>query len=125
MKKIIFFFLLTTIQFTYSQEEKNEIKTTKTDNSQAVFPEGSFNRFFAKNFRISEDSNYSGRIFFTFIVESDGTLTFFKINSENTEPWIEEEIKRVLKLSPLWKPSFQNNKPIRSQYTCPITLFKE
>jgi hypothetical protein len=78
-----------------------------------------------------------------FIVDIDGSITdisvaslkkFFKTNSEKkrlkleksipAEAYkeIEEEAKRVVSLSPKWKPGMQQNKPVRVAYTLPITF---
>ncbi|MFH6943678.1 hypothetical protein [Flavobacterium sp. FlaQc-50] len=55
----------------------------------------------------------------SFTIEKDGSLSSFEF-PKNTNPKITEEITRVLKLSPKWKPAESNGKKIRFKYGFPL-----
>jgi TonB family protein len=62
-----------------------------------------------------------GKVFISFIVEKNGSLTDFKV-IRGIGNGCDEEAIRVLKLSPPWKPGYANGKPVRTSYTLPITF---
>lgn len=83
-----------------------------------------FYKFVGENFTISDEGikeKISGKVFITFIVEKDGSLSNFKILREIGYGTGEETV-RVLKLSPKWKPGEIKGKPVRVQYSLPITV---
>jgi TonB family protein len=93
------------------------------------FPGGitEFYNFLSKNIRYPGESRkkgIQGRVIISFIVEKDGELTNFKI-ARGVENNIDQEALRVLKMSPKWKPGFQNGLPVRVAYTVPISFTLE
>ena len=62
-----------------------------------------------------------GKVVVGFVVEKDGSLTNLKI-LRSVSPALDEEVLRVVKLMPKWKPAEQKGKTVRAQYTMPITF---
>jgi len=54
-------------------------------------------------------------------VEKDGSLTDIKV-VRGIGSGCDEEAVRVLKNSPKWKPGIQNGRPVRVQYSVPISF---
>lgn len=81
-----------------------------------------FYKFVATTFILSDEMKKGGgKVFVSFIVEKDGTLSTIKsIRDFGLES--SNETIRVLKLSPNWKPGKLKNKPVRVHYTLPITI---
>lgn len=90
------------------------------------FPGGmdKFYKFFGTNFimpDVEEGEELKGKVFATFIVEKDGSLTDIKVIRE-IGYGTGKEVIRVLKLSPKWNPGQQNGKKVRVQYAMPFTI---
>jgi hypothetical protein len=112
-------------------------KKLMTDQSQTVYntaeitekpkyPGGIelFYKFVGENFKISKEAaanKIKGRVYITFIIEKDGSITDTKILRDigyNTG----EEAARVILLSPKWIPGRINEEPVRTMYSLPITV---
>jgi protein TonB len=103
-------------------EEKSEI----LDRAEFMpeFPGGqpAFNRFLSKNLRVPEDALASGqqvRIVVRFIVGTQGELSGIQFLQTNGEVF-EQEVIRVMKKMPTWKPGIQNGKPVPVYLKLPI-----
>tara|TARA_R110002126_G_C10410815_1_gene496595 strand:- start:5 stop:1225 length:1221 start_codon:yes stop_codon:yes gene_type:complete len=118
---------------TVAQEQSNEENFGKVNksliiskNTEPLFPGGmeAFYTFVGKNFKISKEANkmkLKGKIYLTFMIEKDGSLSEFKIFHDIGYGTGKEAV-RVLKLSPKWIPGTVNNKPAKVQYNLPITI---
>jgi TonB family protein len=62
-----------------------------------------------------------GKVFISFIVEQDGSLSNIKVIKEPGYG-SGKEAARVLGISPKWEPGMQNNKKVRVAYTMPISF---
>ena len=83
-----------------------------------------FNKFISKHLHFppeAEEAHVGGRVFVSFIVEKDGSLSSFTI-LRGPGYGTNEEALRVLKLAPAWVPGLQNNHPVRVQYNIPINF---
>ncbi len=83
-----------------------------------------FNKFISKHLHFppeAEEAHVGGRVFVSFIVEKDGSLSSFTI-LRGPGYGTNEEALRVLKLAPAWVPGMQNNHPVRVQYNIPINF---
>ena len=87
------------------------------------FPGGmeKFYKFVGNNYRTPEEEGLKGKVFVTFVVEKDGSLTDIKVLRDIGYGTGAEAI-RVLKKCPKWKPGMQNGKPVRVLYSLPITI---
>lgn len=82
------------------------------------------------DFKILNYSNHQGKVLVFFEIDTTGKVVNVQTNPDYTQrlEWlvndslIENEIRRVIKLLPDWKPGLQINKPIRVQYILPINI---
>jgi TonB family protein len=93
---------------------------------QPQFPGGleAFGKFLSANIRYPKEdreSNISGRVICSFIVEADGTLTDIKAVRSPSDAMAKEAV-RVLMLSPKWQPGLFDNKYVRTTFTVPINF---
>jgi len=104
-------------------EEDNNIYNTAGIEVKPDFPGGmqKFYNFISKNFQTPEEDGLSGKIFVTFVVEKDGSLTDIKVLRDIGYGTGKEAI-RVLKSCPRWNPGEQNGKKVRVLYSLPITI---
>lgn len=94
--------------------------------AQPTFPGGMdrFYKYLAKAIRypaMAQDNNIQGKVFLSFIIEKNGSLTDIKIERKLGYGTDEEAI-RVLKSSPRWIPGIQNGKLVRVKYNIPISF---
>lgn len=83
-----------------------------------------WSKFLHKNLRYpaqAVDAEKSGKVWISFIIEKDGSLTDITM-LRGPGYGMNEEALRVLKLAPAWKPGIQNGHPVRVQYTIPINF---
>ena len=90
------------------------------------FPGGleKFGAYLSKTIRypaVARENGTQGRVICTFVVEKDGSLTDIKV-TRGIGGGCDEEAVRVLKNSPHWKPGIQNGRPVRVQYSVPISF---
>jgi len=121
------------ISFTLANDGIPLTDTTKRDKQVFTsveqvpeFPGGlmAFGRFLSSNIKYPKadfDNGTQGRVIVTFIVEKDGSLSTMKITRGISES-LDNESLRVLKLSPNWKPGIQNGRPVRVQYSVPVSF---
>jgi periplasmic protein TonB len=91
-----------------------------------TFPGGfdAFYKYLAQNIHYpagAAKDHIQGKVFVIFVVEKDGSLTDMKI-IRGVSPDIDAEAIRVLKSSPKWKPGIQNGRPVRVQFSVPISF---
>ena len=104
-------------------EEDNNIYNTAGIEVKPDFPGGleKFYKFIGKNFQVPEEEGLKGKIFVTFVVEKDGSLTDIKVIRDIGYGTGKEAI-RVLKSCPRWNPGEQNGKKVRVLYSLPISI---
>jgi protein TonB len=111
----------------YKSEEiirdENHIYTVAGLEILPTFPGGkeAFQNFIKQNFKNPEVVGLKGKIYMTFIIEKDGSLSDIKVIRDIGFDTGKEAI-RVLKLSPNWIPGKQNDKLVRVLYSIPITI---
>lgn len=107
------------------QENKpgqDAIYNTAAIETKPDFPGGlkEFYNYVGKNFRIPEQTS-GGKIFTTFVIEKDGSVTDIKV-LRDVGYGSKEEIIRVLRNCPKWVPGMQSGTPVRVLYSLPITI---
>jgi hypothetical protein len=117
---------LTSINDTDSNLPTDSIATKNPpiiETTQPEFPGGitAFYKFIATNFKVPTELKGSGKVFLTFMVEKDGSLSEFEI-LKDIGFGTAEEVIRVLKLSPKWIPGKQNNETVRVKYSLPVQV---
>ena len=128
MKRILLiismFFIQSAVAQTESTITKNDaIVDAKELEIKPDFPGGinKFYQFVGQNFNVPEKGETSGKIFLTFIVETDGTLTNINV-VRGINPAMNSEAIRVMKLSPKWNPGKIGNETVRAKYSIPISV---
>jgi protein TonB len=101
----------------------NQIYNTAGIEVKPDFPGGinKFYKFVGDNYQTPEEDGLKGKVYVTFVVEKDGSLTDIKVIRDIGYGTGKEAI-RVLKKSPKWSPGIQNGKPVRVLYSLPITI---
>ncbi|RTY76028.1 energy transducer TonB [Flavobacterium sp. LS1R10] len=105
------------------QKGENEVYNTAGLTEKPDFPGGisEFYKFVGNNFKTPEQPNLKGKVYITFIIEKDGSLSDIK-NIRDIGFGTGEEAIRVLKICPKWIPGKMNGVPVRVMYSLPITL---
>lgn len=145
MKKFLLLVLICFIQNTFSQTvskdkatenkteapAKNNMQRADEDNQvynsagidvRPEFPGGinALDAFIKQNFK-NPKPGLKGKIYTTFIIEKDGSLSDIKILRDLGHETGAEAL-RVLQLSPKWSPGKQNNKIIRVLFSIPMII---
>ena len=68
-----------------------------------------------------DEEGLKGKVYVTFVVEKDGSLTDIKVLRDIGYGTGKEAI-RVLKATPRWNPGEQNGKKVRCTFSLPISL---
>ena len=103
--------------------DDNNIYNTAGIEVKPDFPGGmaKFYKFVGNNYRSPEEEGLAGKVYVTFVVEKDGSLTDIKVVRDIGYGTGKEAI-RVLKSCPKWNPGEQNGKKVRVLYSLPITI---
>jgi len=67
------------------------------------------------------DETISGKVFISFVVELDGSVSNIEI-LRGLHPTCDEEARRIISLLPKWKPGEQLGTPVRTKLVLPITF---
>jgi len=107
-----------------SSNDGNEIYTAVEHSAE--FPGGTkaFSTFLVKNLHYPADARKNGiqgRVYLTFVVEKDGSLSDIKV-ARGLGYGCDEEAVRAVKSSPKWTPGTQDGHIVRQQYTLPISF---
>lgn len=103
------------------QPEVDEILACPVE-AMASFPGGMEKcyEFILKNFEVPSSSKHQlGRIFVSFIVEVDGSLTNIEVVKSIDQDW-DKEALRVFALMPKWDPAKLSNVNVRSKVVFPL-----
>lgn len=92
----------------------------------ASFPGGiqEMTNFIKNNLKYPQqarETGTQGKVFVTFVVERDGSLTDVKVLRDIGSGCGEEAV-RVVKSMPKWKPAKQRGKPVRMQFNLPVAF---
>ena len=69
----------------------------------------------------AKDKDIAGRVFVSFVVEKDGSVSTVKV-MRGIGGGCDEEVVRVVKAMPKWKPGIKDGKPVRVSYMMPFTF---
>jgi TonB family protein len=91
---------------------------------EPTFPGGldKFYMFLQHNIRYPYEAvkyKVQGKVFVSFVIEKDGSLTDIKV-LRGIGSGCDEEAVRVVSICPKWNPGMQNGRPVRIQYNVPI-----
>lgn len=119
----VFLFLFIPI-FLFSQTETPPLIQKLEAMPQYPGGEVAMNEFLAKHIiypKAEKEKGISGRVIIQFVVDTIGNVTNFKVLS-NTPEAFNNEVIRVMKLMPNWKPGMQNGKPVFFSYKIPVSF---
>lgn len=104
-------------------EEDNSVYNTAGIEVKPDFPGGmeKFNAFVAKNYQAPEEEGLKGKVYVSFVVEKDGSLTDIKVLRDIGYGTGKEAI-RVLNKCPRWSAGEQNGKKVRCTFSLPISI---
>lgn len=104
-------------------EEDNSVYSSAGLEVQPSFPGGieKFYQFVGKNYQVPDEEGLNGKVFVSFVVEKDGSLTDIKVLRDIGYGTGKEAI-RVLNKGPKWSPGEQNGKKVRCTYSLPISI---
>lgn len=80
-----------------------------------------FYKFFSENYKIPSDFKGNGKIYISFMVETDGSLSEFQVLRDLGFGTGEEAV-RVLKLSPKWISGKEDGNDARMKFSLPIEI---
>lgn len=115
------------IAFNEEEAELEEAEIFVLVEDMPRFQGGDINKFqehLAKNLRYPEsaaEKGIQGKVFVSFIIEADGSVTNAKV-VKGIDPLLDEEALRVVKTSPKWEPGKQRGKPVRVHFTFPVSF---
>lgn len=106
-----------------ASDELGDIYNTAGVTEKPDFPGGmmDFYKFVGNNFKTPEQPNLKGKVYITFIVERDGSISNVK-NIRDIGYGTGDEAVRVLNLCPKWIPGKMDGVPVRVLYSLPITI---
>lgn len=107
-----------------SDEEIEEEEIFQVVESMPTYPGGDLElqRFLNANIEypvMARESGIQGRVFVTFVVEINGSITDVRIR-RGIGGGCDEEALRVVKMMPKWTPGKQRGKPVRVQFNLPV-----
>lgn len=83
---------------------------------------GNLNEWLSRHLKypaIARENNIQGKVYVTFIVEKDGSISNVEI-LRSADPILDAEALRVVKSMPKWEPGKQRNMTVRVKFTLPI-----
>lgn len=83
-----------------------------------------FSSFIARNVGYPQkciENNIQGKVYLSFIVQADGTITNVAVE-KGVHPLLDEEACRVIRYSPKWNPATSEGKPIRALVRTPFSF---
>ena len=111
---------------TSSEEEIEEDKVFVIVEEQPEFPGGerALLRFINNSIRypvIAQENGVQGRVFYKFVVDTDGSVTNVEI-IRGPDASLNKEAKRVLESLPKFKPGKQRGRPVRVYFSSAINF---
>jgi protein TonB len=106
-----------------AEETEDEIFVIVED--MPTFKGGDINKFrdwVQKRVRYPElaaENGIQGRVFLTFVVETNGTVSGVNI-TRSVDQLLDEAAKEAVAASPKWEPGMQRGRPVRVRYSIPI-----
>jgi protein TonB len=83
-----------------------------------------FYRFVGKNLKYPAQARrigVEGKVYVNFVVDRDGSLSDINI-ARGIGAGCDEEVMRIIKMSPKWNPGLQRGNPVRVRMMMPITF---
>lgn len=109
-----------------TEEKIDKVYDFVSIEKQPEFPGGiaKFYEYLGKNIKypkLAQDNNVQGKVFLSYIVEKDGSLTDITV-TRGLGSGTDEEAIRVLSYSPKWNPGITNGQPVRVKYNINVNF---
>ncbi|BCS85787.1 cell envelope biogenesis protein TonB [Prevotella herbatica] len=90
------------------------------------FPGGAteYMKWLTRNLRYpksAEEKKIDGKVVVSFIINKNGTISDIKI-IKSLDPDCDNEVLRVMKKMPKWKPGTEKGHPVRTEYVIPVVF---
>jgi len=111
-------------QTTTEKPDNNMVFTSVEISPEFPGGEAALGKFLQQNMRypaLAKENGVQGRVFLQFVVQKDGDLADMKV-LRDPGSGLGEEALRVLAESPKWKPGVQNGRPVKVQFTLPVSF---
>lgn len=85
---------------------------------------GALRTFISNNVRypkVAQENGIQGKVYVTFVVDSDGSITNAKI-ARGVDPSLDQEALRIVNELPKWQPGKQRGQFVKVSYTVPISF---
>ncbi|MGM8361275.1 energy transducer TonB [Flavobacterium sp. ARAG 55.4] len=108
-----------------SNSNGNELIINEVLDKKPQFPGGieKFYRYVGNNFRSPMlDETKNVRIFVSFVVEKDGSMSNIKVLNKPGQGLEKEAIRVLQSIKTKWSPGILNAKPVRTTYNLPIVV---
>ena len=108
-----------------SNTNGNELVINEVLDKKPLFPGGieKFYRYVGNNFRSPMlDETKNVRIFVSFVVEKDGSMSNIKVINKPGQALEKEAIRVLQSIKTKWSPGILNSKPVRTAYNLPIVV---
>ncbi len=133
------------VEVAHIEAEVSAADSTKTDDTNTVplvhdddpihfkkvqqvpeFPGGmgGFTRWLTSNLKYPDllsKYHIQGQVVVSFVINKDGPTSDCKIEKSD-EPRMSQEVMRVMKLMPKWKPGYQDDQPCRTLFVVPVSF---
>lgn len=111
---------------TAAEEEEDEAQVFFIVEEMPEFPGGdlALRKYIANSIKypvIAQENGIQGKVYVTFVVGKDGSVTNARI-ARGVDPSLDKEALRVVNSLPKWKPGKQRGKPVNVSYTVPINF---
>lgn len=106
------------------EEEETQVFFIVEDMPEFPGGELALRQFIANSIKypvIAQENGIQGRVYVTFVVDADGSVSEPRI-ARGVDPSLDKEALRVVSMLPKWKPGKQRGKPVRVSYTVPINF---
>jgi len=71
--------------------------------------------------RKAKREGIEGKVYVSFVVDTDGSITEVGI-LHGVHPLLDEEAMRAVRLMPKWTPGKQNGKPVKTKFSLPVVF---
>ena len=108
------------------EEEEGEEEVFLVVEEDPEFPGGqeALSHYLTENIKypqLAKENSITGRVFVTFVVEKDGSMTNVRV-LRDIGGGCGAEAVRVVKSMPKWKPGKQRGKAVRTQFNLPVSF---
>jgi TonB family protein len=109
------------------EKPKAEIFTVVEEPPQFPGGDEAVDQFLRQNIKYSQEARelgIQGKVYLTYVVETDGSLSDIKV-VRGLGGGCDEEAIRVVKSMPAWRPGMQRGNPVRVQYNLPVRFYSD